>query len=121
MFSVTNEEGATLSGTQVIGWDPVERQIRSWTFDTEGGFGQAYWNRDGSQWLIRKTFILATGEKASALNVLTVVDENTVVWQSLNRQVGNELLPNIDPVTVVRKTEEAAEAGSTEVGQSEEE
>ncbi len=111
VFSVTNGEGATLSGTQVIGWDPAEQQIRSWTFDTEGGFGEAYWTRDGSQWLIKKTFTLSTGEKASALNVITVVDENTVTWQSLNRQLGRELLPSIEPVTVVRQAADAAAAG----------
>ncbi|MEM9354411.1 MAG: hypothetical protein AAGA92_15500 [Planctomycetota bacterium] len=120
VFSVTNEEGATLSGTQVIGWDPAEQQIRSWTFDTEGGFGEAYWTPDGSQWLVRKTFTLSTGEKASALNVLTVVDENTVIWQSLNRQLGKELLPSIEPIKIIRKTGDAAmpaEGGPSEEDQ----
>ena len=34
---------------QRIGWDPVKRQFKSWVFDTEGGFVEAYWTRDGNQ------------------------------------------------------------------------
>jgi hypothetical protein len=30
----------TLESWQIIGWDPVEERIRSWTFDGEGGFGR---------------------------------------------------------------------------------
>ena len=25
---------------QLIGWDPAENTIRSWTYDAEGGFGE---------------------------------------------------------------------------------
>ena len=29
--------------TQRIGWDPAAKQIRSWEFDSEGGFGEGTW------------------------------------------------------------------------------
>ena len=38
-FSVVTVGEATLDGTQVIGWDPTTGQVRSWTFDSAGGFG----------------------------------------------------------------------------------
>ncbi|MCA9172309.1 MAG: SgcJ/EcaC family oxidoreductase, partial [Planctomycetales bacterium] len=32
-------DGLDFEGTQVIGWDPTRQTIRSWTFDSDGGFG----------------------------------------------------------------------------------
>ena len=32
-----------LSGMQIIGWDPIEKQIRSWIFDSDGGYGKSVW------------------------------------------------------------------------------
>ena len=48
-FSVTIDGQVSLEGTQFIGWDPIARRIRSWTFDSEGGFGQGRWIRDGKR------------------------------------------------------------------------
>ena len=109
-FAVSDEEGVVMEGTQVLGWDPANKRIRSWTFDTEGGFGEAFWTRDGDRWIAKKTFTLATGEKASALNVITMIDGDSFQWLSLNREVGGEFQPNAGPVTIVRKTVEQEES-----------
>jgi hypothetical protein len=34
---------------------------------------------------------------------MTYVDDNTFTWQSVNREVAGELLPNVDEVVVVRQ------------------
>lgn len=116
-FQVTSDGQVTLEGAQVIGWDPVEGQIRSWTFDSEGGFGEGRWIRDGNRWLVKTAFTLASGERASALNVFTYVDENTFNWQSTDREIGGELQPSIPEVTVVRvpAAEDEAEQNTEEV------
>ena len=46
---------------------------------------------------------LKDGERASAINVITFVDENTLTWQSTGREVDGEMLPDVPEVTVVRK------------------
>lgn len=116
-FKVTVEDQVTLEGTQVIGWDPIEGQIRSWTFDSEGGFGEGRWIQDGNRWLVKTSFVLASGERASALNVITYVDRDTLRWQSIDREIAGELQPSIPEVTVVRQqTEEnGTEEGAKEV------
>ena len=38
-FTTTFKNIAIGGGTQWIGWDPRDQQLRSWTFDTDGGFG----------------------------------------------------------------------------------
>ena len=42
------------------------------------------------------------GRKASAVNLITYVDDDRFQWQSVSRMVNGELLPNIDEVVVVR-------------------
>ena len=52
--------------------------------------------------------MLASGERASAINIITYVDQETLRWQSTNREIAGELLPNIPEVTVVRQKDEDA-------------
>lgn len=101
-FSVSIKDRIEIEGTQVIGWDPAAKTIRSWMFDSEGGFGEALWSRQGNRWIIKASQTLSGGEKASAVNILTYVDRNTLKWQSIGREIDGELLPNIEEVTVVR-------------------
>jgi len=109
-FSVTTDGTVALEGTQLIGWDPIRTQIRSWTFDSAGGFGTGQWTRDGDRWLVKTSFVLASGERASAINVITYVDQDTLRWQSTNREVAGELQPNIPEVTVVRQQSQETES-----------
>ena len=102
-FTVAIDGKTGLEGTQVIGWDPIAGRIRSWTFDSEGGFGEGRWIRDGNRWLVKTSFVLATGERASSVNVITYVDQDTLRWQSVDREIGGDLLPNIPEITVVRQ------------------
>jgi uncharacterized protein (TIGR02246 family) len=102
-FRVAVKDRIDLEGTQVIGWDPVNKKIRSWLFDSSGGFGEGTWSQEGNRWVVKMHSYLSTGEKTSAVNIYTPVDANTFTWQSIGREVGGELLPNIDEVTVIRK------------------
>ncbi len=111
-FRVTVGDRVDLEGTQVIGWDPVAKKIRSWIFDTKAGFGEGEWSRAGNRWTVKVKSILGTGQKASSMNIYTYVDPNTFAWQSVSREVGGELLPDIDEVTVVRKIAQKAQAES---------
>lgn len=102
-FAVSIVDRIELEGTQVIGWDPAAKVIRSWTFDSEGGFGEAVWSHEGNRWTIKASHTLRGGEKASSVNILTVVDRDTFRWQSIGREIDGELQPNIEGVTVVRE------------------
>jgi len=101
-FAVVLGDQIDMSGMQIIGWDPAEKQIRSWVFDSEGGFSEATWTHKGDQWFIQTGGTLTDGRKATSLNILTYVDGDSFKWESVNREVDGELLPNIDEVTVVR-------------------
>ena len=50
----TVKEGGKVveSGTQMIGKDNAEGAIRSWVFQSDGGFGDGLWTRDGKKWTV---------------------------------------------------------------------
>jgi uncharacterized protein (TIGR02246 family) len=101
-FMVQVGDQIDMSGMQIIGWDPVAKQIRSWVFDSDGGFGQATWNKKEDQWFIQQKGVLADGRQASSVNIIRYVDENTCTIQSVNRTVDNELLPNVPEVRIAK-------------------
>jgi hypothetical protein len=103
-FRVVTKGGGPHSGMQIIGWDPAEKTIRSWTYDTDGGFGEERWRRTGDRWTIRTKYTLPGGERGAATNVIRRIDDNTYTWKSANRVIGDALQPDIDEVTVVRRT-----------------
>ena len=102
-FKVSTGNVDELEGTQVVGWDPMGKTIRSWMFDSDGGFGEGVWSREDNRWLVRFRQILADGRLASSTNVYRYVDDNTFTWQSTDREVDGQALPDVDPVTLVRK------------------
>ena len=102
-FAVVVGDQVDLAGMQIIGWDPAANQIRSWIFDSDGGFAEGKWTRKGDRWLIQQNGTLPDGSRSSAVNIITRVDDDSFTWQSINREVGGDILPNVDEVLVVRK------------------
>jgi uncharacterized protein (TIGR02246 family) len=101
-FTVQIRDRIDMAGMQVIGWDASTKQIRSWVFDSDGGFGQATWKKK-NRWYVQQSGVLADGRKSSSVNIITYVDDNTCTLQSVNRTVDGELLPNIDEVKIVKE------------------
>jgi uncharacterized protein (TIGR02246 family) len=89
-------------GTQVIGWDPRKKQIRSWSFDSDGSFDDGAWSKNGDEWLIRSARTQADGTSASGTQVLKKVDADTFTIQTIARDVDGEPQPASKPVKVVR-------------------
>jgi uncharacterized protein (TIGR02246 family) len=102
-FKVYIEGQIDISGMQVIGWDPAAKAIRSWTFDSNGTFAEATWERRGERWFVRNRGVLPDGRSATMINVMKQVDENAFTWQTIERTAGDELLPNIDEIQIVRR------------------
>jgi uncharacterized protein (TIGR02246 family) len=100
-FKFKGAESET-DGWEIIGWDPIQHKIRSWIFDSNGGFGEATWVTDGDDWLVRASNVLPDGSRSTAENVLTKVDDNKFTWESQNRTLNGEPQPSLDKVEVQR-------------------
>ncbi len=103
-FKVFIEDRVDFEGTQIIGWDPANETIRSWLFDSDGSFGAGRWSQEKDRWTVKSLQVLADGRRASSTNIMQVIDDNTITFQSIGRQVDGELLPNIGPIELRRST-----------------
>lgn len=104
-FKVIEGDQVDFEGTQVVGWDPHRKSIRSWIFDSDGGFGVGSWSQDESRWVVRTLSVLPDGRRGSATNIYEQVDENTFRFRSIGRQVDGQLMPSIESVTLSRIAE----------------
>jgi uncharacterized protein (TIGR02246 family) len=104
LCQVARKEGGkfTSSAKQVIGLDPQRGQLRSWTFDDDGGHGQALWFRDGHQWVQDAIGVLPDGTPTSATNILKRINDDEFTWRSVGRTVAGESVPDREVVTATR-------------------
>jgi uncharacterized protein (TIGR02246 family) len=92
----------TMEGWQVIGWDPVENCIRSWTFDDEGGFSEGRWSREGERWLLRDKGVTPDGDRTTADNTFTRISNDRFTWESNNRTLNGDPQPGIARIEINR-------------------
>ncbi len=109
-FTVQMLDGREMNGVQRTGWDAHDKKLRSWTFDSEGGFISGEWTSSGNQWLLTNTGTTADGKSVSGTAVYTVIDAEMITWQLQNVIVGDEVVPDGKVVTMVRRPPEPASA-----------
>jgi uncharacterized protein (TIGR02246 family) len=102
--NVTVKRGAEtiLEGWQIIGWDPIEGCIRSWTFDDEGGFSEGRWTREGNRWLQRETGVTPDGNRTAADNTFSKLSNERFTWESNNRTLDGLPQPGIGRIEIDR-------------------
>ena len=105
-FTVQVGGRPAMTGTQRIGWDPVQKTIRSWVFDSEGGFGEGLWSHDGDKWVVKMKGTTRDGRPVSRTTIIKFATKDRIVFQWLDRQVGDEKLPDSSEITIVRKPPE---------------
>jgi hypothetical protein len=101
-FATTQNGVPVVGGTQWIAWDAIDKKVRSWSFYSGGGFGEATWTRDGAKWSIKTTARTADGKKVSGTNVLTMVDADNATWQMTKLTVDGNPLPDGAPQKLKR-------------------
>jgi uncharacterized protein (TIGR02246 family) len=104
MDYVVKREGAEpLEVTMRIGWDGHNNRIRSWIFDSQGGFAEGYLQKDGNRWLVGISGILPDGGTGGSTNIYEFKDANSFVWKALERDVDGQPLADAE-VKFVRKS-----------------
>lgn len=102
-FTIQIAGQEAMSGTQRIGWDPLTGKLRTWIFDSEGGYGDGSWHRDGDRWVLKSAGVTADGQTASSTSIYTFVNEHTMTWQSVDHEIAGVQLPDSELVTIVRR------------------
>ncbi len=101
-FKVKGSDQEETDGWEIIGWDPARQQIRSWIFDSNGGFGESTWANDGEHWLIQASNVLPDGSHSTAEHVLTKNGDNKFSWETQNRSLDGDPQPSLDKIEVER-------------------
>ena len=102
-FKVT--EGARLveRGTQTIAKDNAEGVIRWWLFQSDGGFGNGVWKREGNKWTIDVHGVTPDGRQLTASTICVQLDPNTFTWQAVNQALDGVPLADTQPIKVTRQ------------------
>lgn len=108
-FSVETKSGVELTGTQIIGWDPRAEQIRGWTFNSNGSFGESSWTRNGSSWLSKSTQTTADGRIASGTYVMEKLDTDSFSMQLVGLEIDGAPQPGGPAVKIVRVKSDVAD------------
>jgi hypothetical protein len=101
-FATTLNGIPVIGGTQWIAWDAVDKQVRSWSFYSGGGVGEAIWTKTGNNWASQITAKTADGKKISATNVLTKTDADHFTTQLTKLTVNGASIPDPNPVKMKR-------------------
>jgi uncharacterized protein (TIGR02246 family) len=104
-FAIQTNE-IDVEGTQIIGWDPVNKTIKSWIFDSLGSVAEGVWSKQGSRWQVKVFRIFNDGAKGSETDIYEPDNKNTFVWSATARVDNGEQLPDIDGIKIVRKQSE---------------
>ncbi|MEX2113655.1 MAG: nuclear transport factor 2 family protein [Pirellulales bacterium] len=70
-LKVTRGDALVYQGSQRVGWDPLTRKLKAWTFDSDGGYGEGTWTKDGENWVVRSSGVLPDGQQMLTTTVIT--------------------------------------------------
>ena len=88
---------------QLVGFDPLSNQIKSWMFDSQGGYGEGLWTRDGNSWTGQTAGVLPSGQTGTAINIIHYIDDDNCTFQVRDREVGGQPIPDAE-IKLTRKS-----------------
>ncbi len=106
-YQVVSGDEIVLNSHQRIGWDPQAKKIRSWLFDSDGGYGQGFWTLLDDRWVVKSTAVLPNGQSGSATFIYDPESEDKITLYGVDRVIGDALEGDFE-VTMVRKPPKAS-------------
>jgi uncharacterized protein (TIGR02246 family) len=102
-FTVKEGTKVIESGMEMIGKDHAEGVIRSWIFQSDGGFGGGVWTRDDKKWYVAVHGVRAKGKQLTATIIYILVDPSTVTWQAVNQTLDGVPAADTPPIKVTKQ------------------
>lgn len=85
--------GPVAGGDQWIAWDPAGKKIRSWNFESDGGFGESLWQASEKGWTVESKHTLRDGDIVKETQSLTPDDKGNLVVKTLAVSQNEKELP----------------------------
>lgn len=95
-FSTAVEGSEPFTVTVWIGYDPVAGHVRSWYFDSSGGFGSADWLEREDGWSTATSGVLPDGRTTTSDARWTQIDDDSIGMTLMNAEVAGEVLSDIE-------------------------
>jgi uncharacterized protein (TIGR02246 family) len=89
-YKVTANGQTAMDSVQRLGWDPLRQQVRSWLFDSDGGYGEGEWTALEDGYLIRSSAVMPDGSIGSANLEAQKLSDSQFVLKGTNRIVAGE-------------------------------
>lgn len=106
-FRVVASGQVVKKGTQIIVWDARLGAIRSWVFDSDGGFGNGIWKQQSpSTWVVDVEFQLADGGVATSTNVYSGITNSKFAFRSVDRTIDGVVIDDIPTIAVVKSNQD---------------
>jgi uncharacterized protein (TIGR02246 family) len=86
-YTVKDKDSVGLKVVQFFGWDPIDGVIRSWFFDSKGGYGGGDWMRTGNTWTASWKGVLSDGRIGDSISSIKYVDANSFLFRSVDREI----------------------------------
>jgi uncharacterized protein (TIGR02246 family) len=102
-YTVKERDKVVESGMHMIGKDNAEGAIRSWVFQSDGGFGGGVWTREGKKWSVDVYGVTPDGKELTGTSIYVHVDPNTFTWQAVGQAVNGDPIPATEPIKVTKQ------------------
>lgn len=101
-YEITGPDQEASRSTQRIGWDPVTGRLRSWTFDSDGGFSVGEWEATAEGWTVKSEATMPDGTLGSATMTIVPKDADHFVVRATDRIVAGVEEPDFE-LTIARR------------------
>lgn len=106
-FLVNSGGRIAMKSSQRIGWDPLTGKVRSWLFDSDGGFGEATWTQLDDAWVMKSSAVLPDGLTGSATVTVTPISKDRFAMKGTERIVGDGREDDFE-LTITRRPPQAS-------------
>jgi uncharacterized protein (TIGR02246 family) len=87
------------TGLEWIAWDPARKQIRSWSLQSDGGFGESFWTPAEGAWQVESTHTLRDGSGIREVQSLHLGSDGEVTVKTISlSSEGKDLAPQQEMV-----------------------
>jgi uncharacterized protein (TIGR02246 family) len=86
-YEITGPDQQASRSTQRIGWDAAAGRLRSWTFDSDGGYSVGEWDATAAGWTVKSAATMPDGTLGSATMMILPKDADHFVVRATDRIV----------------------------------
>jgi hypothetical protein len=94
-FFVTLPDGTRRRTSQRIGWDPLAGGFKSWTFHSDGGYGEGVWKRQGDVWIVNNSGVSPDGKRSSMTTIYSKIDDESMIVALVGATVEDKAEPDV--------------------------